>query len=1153
MAEALFTNLCPNCEGEIKDHRLRIKHPCEVCIDREIDIDDFEKLVELIKLNLNRPGKYDIIADTYIKLNEFSHFFNRVTGKYPWSAQKSWAKRLFLGKSFSIVAPTGVGKSVFGTVFAAYLSTKGKRSYIIVPTSTLVHQTVERLKQFGFENVVVGYHSNMKQKERTEAVNRISKGDFNILVTTSQFLARKFDEIKHITFDFVFVDDVDAFLKASKNIDRVLQLIGFDEDIINTAYRLVVEKIKAVRGRADEALIEQLEKKIEEFRSSKKVGQIVVASATGRASGLRVKLFRELLDFEVGSTRANLRNIVNTYTDLTDIDKVVETVVRLGSGGIIFVAQGMEEEVYEKLRDTINRKGLKAEIATSGKAVKVLEEFREGNIDVLIGSAYYYGTLVRGIDMPERVIYTVFVGVPRFRFGLDFEGITPSRLAFISDVVASVTGSEEIRRLANRVRRYGREEDVERLKDLLKQYLSDKNVLEKLKTSDDLIIEEENGELRIVVPDYKTYIQGSGRASRMYAGGVTKGLSVLFVDHKKAFQMLKRILFYLYGEEFVEFENINIDELIKELRGERKKIKRSDSMKDPVKTVLFIVESPNKARTIARFFGRPSTIRYGNIRGYEVAVGKYILTITATRGHMYDLVTDRGYHGVLVNGSFVPVYTTIKICRKCGTQTTENVCPKCGTSEFLEDAIERVNALRMMALQTDMAIIGTDPDTEGEKIAWDTFLTISPYIPTIARAEFHEVTKQAILKALEEVREINENRVNAQIVRRVEDRWIGFELSQKLWAVFNNRALSAGRVQTPVLGWIIDRYRESKKSIKVFVRVTADGFSISFETPFRSEKEAEEYVKDGKVRVVKIEEKVEYIQPKPPFTTDTLIRDAGNVLGFSAKKVMDLAQDLFESGLITYHRTDSTHVSSTGISLAKEFVTNKYGEEYFRGRKWGEEGAHECIRPTRPLDTETLIRYIRDGEITVEGLKKDHFRLYDLIFKRFMESQMKEAEVKVGKYLVTLEALRKEVEQLDELLFPGWMIMEKISDPVLKEGTFEISDVRSYKAPTVPLYTQSDVVALMKERGIGRPSTYATIVQKLLDRKYVIEVRRKLIPTKRGVDVYTYLSSKFASLVSEERTRILEKLMDLIEEGKADYQEVLGELYREIISTRGII
>ncbi len=809
----------------------------------------------------------------------------------------------------------------------------------------------------------------------------------------------------------------------------------------------------------------------------------------------------------------------------------------------------------KELTDFLKKKGLKVEHAAGSKAVKALEAFSKGEIDILVGSAYYYGTVVRGIDLPERVRYTIFVGVPRFRFGLDLEGVTPGRLAFLLDIIYDITNDSQLRILSNRLRRYGREEDVEKTKEVLKTYLNDPAVIQKLKTHPDIIIEESADGLKIVIPDYKTYVQGSGRTSRMYAGGITKGLSVLLVDHPKTFEMLRRIMFNLYNEEFVRFEEIDLEKTLKEIDEDRKRIYSVSQWKDPVKTILFIVESPNKARTIARFFGKPSIYRLGTTRSYEVATGKYILNIVATRGHMYDLVMDRGFHGVLVDDRIIPVYTTIKICRKCGTQTTLPVCPKCGTDQYLEDAKDRVNALRVLSLEVDGVIIGTDPDTEGEKIAWDTYLTVSPYVPTIMRAEFHEVTRSAILHALEDLREINENRVDAQIVRRIEDRWIGFELSQKLWTVFGNRTLSAGRVQTPVLGWIINRYEEHKKSVAVFLSVIWNGIRTVFETPFRNLYQAEEYGKVGKIRVSLLEKRDEERNPAPPFTTDTMIREAGNRYGFGAKHIMDLAQDLFEAGLITYHRTDSIHVSPVGISLAKEYISDNYGEEYFQGRSWGPEGTHEAIRPTRALDTQTLIRYIREGEIVVEGFTKDHFRLYDLIFKRFIKSQMKPAKVVVGKYEITLEALKTEEERIIDVMSPGWMIVDNVKPQPLPEGTFEVSSIRAFKASKVPLYSQSDVVALMKERGIGRPSTYATIIQKLLERRYVLESRskRRLYPTPLGIKVYQYLTSKFPELVSEERTRMLERVMSDIEEGKRNYQDVLRELYKEIISTRGIV
>lgn len=1137
--EALFTNLCPNCGGEIDDVRLEKKLPCKKCLPEEVT-GTFKDIVLEVGRRLKRTGAYDKIYNVVKELEAFEQFFKVRTGYKLWSAQRTWAKRLLLGRSFSIVAPTGVGKSLFGLMWSLFIAKKGKKSYIILPTSTLVQQTLERAN----DQSVIGFHSGMTKKQKEEFEKRLQDNDFAVLVTTSQFLARKFDLLNGKKFDFIFIDDVDAFLRASKNIDRVLKLLGFDDEDIEAAMELILERMRIARGRGDPEKIREIE---ERLKGLDKKGQVVVASATGRAKGIRVRLFRELLNFEVGSTRANLRNVVNVYSK----KDVVEIVRFLGKGGIVFVVPqaGEVDEVVERLKEA----GIKVALATGEHAVKALETFKEGEVDVLVGSAVYYGTLVRGIDLPEKVRYVVFVGVPRFKFNLDLEGITPTRLAFLLDIIHDVTGREELRRLANLLRRYGREEDVEQGKMIVKELLSNSEVVDKLRNHPDIILEEDDG-LKIIIPDYKTYIQGSGRCSRMYAGGVTKGISVVIVDHQRAFEMLRRIVFNLYNEEFVEWENVNWEKLIEEVDEDRKKVSRSKKWEDPVKSVLFIVESPNKARTIARFFGRPSIMRMGRIRSYEVALGKYILNVVATGGHMFDLVVDRGFHGVEVNDKIVPVYTTIKICRKCGAQTTMNVCPKCGNAD-LEDALERVEAIRELALQSDVVLVGTDPDTEGEKIAWDVYLAISPYVENIYRVEFHEVTKNAILRALEDTREINKNRVRAQMVRRIEDRWIGFELSQKLWVVFNNRTLSAGRVQTPVLGWIIDRYTDHKKSVAVFVGARwKDGYAV-FETPFKNTKGAEEYVKNGKIRVTLLSREEKIVNPLPPFTTDTMIREAGTRLRLGAKEIMDLAQDLFEAGLITYHRTDATHVSSTGIAIAREYITSRFGEEYFQGRSWGPEGTHECIRPTRPLDVETLIRYIRDGEIAVEGLTRNHFRLYGVIFERFMESQMASARVVEGKYKISLEGLSTEETRLIEVKNPGWMTLRGIKEDPLKEGTFEVEEIRVFKAAKIPLYTQSDVVGLMKERGIGRPSTYATIVQKLLDRRYVLESRekRKLYPTPLGRRVYNYLNERFPELVSEERTRVLEEIMDSVEEGKADYQKVLKDLYREIMMTKGVI
>jgi reverse gyrase len=268
---------------------------------------------------------------------------------------------------------------------------------------------------------------------------------------------------------------------------------------------------------------------------------------------------------------------------------------------------------------------------------------------------------------------------------------------------------------------------------------------------------------------------------------------------------------------------------------------------------------------------------------------------------------------------------------------------------------------------------------------------------------------------------------------------------------------------------------------------------------------------------------------------------------------MRLAQDLFEMGLITYHRTDSTHVSNAGIEVAREYITSELGEEYFKPRPWGEEGTHEAIRPTRPIDTGRLMQLIRDGVIQLpRNLTRNHYRLYDMIFRRFMTSQMVPAVILHERAVINAGVGKVELEGYVEILKDGWT---KLRSPPLRQlpklepgAKLKVVEFKKWKAPKVSLYTQGDIIALMKERGIGRPSTYAKIVQTLLQRYYVFETRgrKKLVPTEKGIKVYHYLISKYRELVSEEKTRELEEKMDLIEEGKLNYLEVLNELYREI-------
>ncbi|NJD99149.1 reverse gyrase [Thermococcus sp. LS1] len=1215
--KAVYREMCPNCLGRISDERLYLKNPCNECLDETAHADSYFELITAVRNALQLKGtlkEWERIYELESGVREVEAFFEKATGFTFWSAQRTWVKRLLKGRSFSIIAPTGMGKSTFGAFMALWHATKGKKSYIVVPTTPLVIQTVKKIQAIaeksGVQINLAYYHGNLRKKEKEEMLAKIQSGDYDILVTSAQWLARNFDEkLRGRRFDFIFVDDVDAFLKASKNIDRSLLLLGFTEEVINKAWEIIRLKksmAKYINGRAedrDERLkelngeIEKLQREIEEFKEKNGVGIMIIASATGSARGDRIKLYRELLGFEVGSGRSALRNVVDSYLMPTkDIkEHVEELLTRLGKGGIIFTPIDQGLTYAEELANYLKEKGFRIELVSS-KNKKAVEKFENGEADYLIGSATYYGSLVRGLDMPHLIRYAVFTGVPKFRFSIDLERPTIYRaLGLLSEVMDFLSDEQrrEAEKLHARLRRLIRnipqfellkiEEALaeglpidnsfhnhvlnvfRELVEFLRKVLRDGEVLRKLAEDPFISLKEEGGKWYIEIPDVRTYIQATGRTSRLFAGGITKGLSVLIVDNEKVFNGLVRQMRWRFTEfKMVPFEELNLDEILRQIDEDREKVrlvmegKISAKVKDLVKSALMIVESPNKARTIANFFGQPSKRRIGDLVAYEVSIGNRMLTILASGGHMFDLVTTEGYHGVLIEEKddmlkFIPVYDTIKRCRDCGHQFVDweekGICPRCGSTN-VRDALENVKAMREIAQEVDEILIATDPDTEGEKIAWDIRNVLSPYTPNIKRIEFHEVTRPAILRAIEEAREVNEGRVNAQLVRRIEDRWIGFELSQELQRVFENRNLSAGRVQTPVLGWIIERYKEFTESETYFLGLALENeLSVTIELG----KDAKEVEPPEEVLVEDVSLEERELNPAPPYTTDAMLKDASTFLKLSAPETMRLAQDLFELGLITYHRTDSTHVSNTGIEVAKEYITQEVGEEYFRPRPWGEEGTHEAIRPTRPIDTGRLMQLIRDGIIQLpKNLTRNHYRLYDMIFKRFMTSQMKSAKVLYEKAVIDAKVGKAEIEGYVEVIEDGWT---KLRSPPMRQlprlekgARLKVVEAKKWKAPKVSLYTQGDIIALMKERKIGRPSTYAKIVQTLLQRYYVIETRgrKKLVPTEQGIKVYHYLISKYKELVSEEKTRELEEIMDMIEENKADYQEVLRGLYSEI-------
>jgi reverse gyrase len=369
-----------------------------------------------------------------------------------------------------------------------------------------------------------------------------------------------------------------------------------------------------------------------------------------------------------------------------------------------------------------------------------------------------------------------------------------------------------------------------------------------------------------------------------------------------------------------------------------------------------------------------------------------------------------------------------------------------------------------------------------------------------------------------------------------------------------NRALSAGRVQTPVLGWIIDRFNKYNATKQKYSIVKVGNELLYLPVVFEKE--------EVNVEITKIKKAAKKLKPLPPYTTDTLLEDVSRLLGISSADAMKIAQDLFEAGLITYHRTDSTRISAVGISVAETFLSNLLGNKYkqvFSPRSWAiSEGAHEGIRPTKPLDAQRVIQMIQEGELILNKLSAQHLKVYNLIFKRFITSQLKPLKVKSEEIEMQLTQNDKSAtasiqiyteasfgnKEIDNLLMP-YVYKPKIS-------TFEQVNkgeiVGHIERSEYPLYTEGDVIKEMKDKKIGRPSTYSTIISTLEKRNYikVSKKRKKLIPTKLGEGVYHFLSTAYSDLVSEKVTAKLLENMDEIESGKKDYRKVLKQILAEI-------
>jgi len=1202
--KAVFKGLCPNCGGDIDDERASMGLPCRMCLP-----DAYLKHSNPLAYIHNPSQAYLRLVYESKQLEEFISFFEKATGSKPWAAQRVWARRIIAGRSFALIAPTGMGKTVFGSVFALFLAYKrGWRSYIVVPTALLAKQVSERLlsyaERLGLDIKISYYHSLLTKKEAKSRLEEIKNRDFQILVTTLSFLNMKFEFIEGEKFDFIFVDDVDSLLRSSKSVDKVLMLLGFKQEDLEKAFNLMDLRtqlgrlLRSRRYPESSKLYDKMVKLMEELEENRKnVGVLVVSGASIRARRTkRVRLFRELLGFEVASRIDIGRNVVDLYIESENLEEEAYRLIqKLGPGGLVYIPMDLGAEYAERIKRYLVERGINAEAYTRPRK-RILEKFSQGVYDVLIGMASYRSPLVRGIDLPYTVRYALFIGVPKMLIDLDIrQRFRISKaiilLANIRELLPERDQLEALRlinelRIANRIiPRELREEiaksiaegrplpsiperakiAVEEALEFLSDILSRPSVLKALEESPYIGLEKRGEVFYLIIPDPVAYIQASGRVSRMYAGGVSKGISIVLVDNDRAFNgLMRETRWFMEDIVWRRLSEVDLDKVIEEVDRDRRAIKDllegrvKAEFKDLIKFALFVVESPNKARTIARLFGRPSRRQVGDLTVFEVNTGEYILNITATGGHIMDLITGNvGLHGVLeVDGEYVPVYSTIKRCLRCGYTFTEDFgskCPVCGSEKILDKKV-LIDSLREAAKEVDLVILGTDADAEGEKISWDLYMAMKPFTQEVKRAEFHEVTRRALREALKNLRDINLNLVEAQITRRVEDRWIGFELSHKLWKVFGSKRLSAGRVQTPVLGWIINRMYESKKSLRDFFELRLEnGLRVVISEPRMGRRELKEYLeklKEAKVEIANLVREEVEVKPPPPFTTDSMLKDASTFLGMGAAETMALAQDLFELGLITYHRTDSHRVSQVGIEIAKDYIISRFGPAFSAPRIWPAEGAHECIRPTRSMDSAKLRELMTLGLLRfAKRVTGRHLALYELIFRRFIASQMR--SVKAEKISFEVRVLDKtvKVEGYSRILENGFNLVRPMRTlPPVEEGVTKVIEVRRWRAPSVSLYTQGDIIALMKERGIGRPSTYAKIVETLFERGYVLSSKRRkaLIPTRIGIKVYEYLSTRFEKFISEETTRRLEEAMRLIEAGKLDYQAVIKELRKDI-------
>ena len=547
---------------------------------------------------------------------------------------------------------------------------------------------------------------------------------------------------------------------------------------------------------------------------------------------------------------------------------------------------------------------------------------------------------------------------------------------------------------------------------------------------------------------------------------------------------------------------------------------------------LVIVESPAKANTIKKFLG-------GNTK------------VVASMGHIRDLPKSK--LGVDIEHDFEPEYINIR-----------------GKGDLIK-------SLKKDAKQAKKVYIATDPDREGEAIAWHLAYILKDEKNKISRVTFNEITKNAVQKAIKEPRNIDMNVVDAQQARRVLDRIVGYKMSPLLWKKVK-RGLSAGRVQSVAVKLIVDRENEiegfkPEEYWNIYAKLKDEKTKKQFEARFygkngkkleiHSKQETDEVlegIKNAKYIVSEVKKGEKKRTPAPPFTTSTMQQEASRKLGFTLKKTMSVAQGLYEGvripekgtvGLITYMRTDSTRISDVARAAAKEYIVKNYGEKYYENRyyKTNKEAqdAHEAIRPT----------YI---DVNPEDIKdvitKDQYKLYKLIYNRFMASQMANAiydtmavNIKANEYDFKANGQAIKFKGFMTLYVEGTDAKEVVEDgmlPELEEGNteklVELDPKQSFTEPPAR-YTEASLVKALEEKGIGRPSTYSPTITTILERRYIEKVQKQLMPTELGKIVNKLLTENFTDVINVEFTAKIENEFDEISEGKAEWKKMIRDFY----------